>query len=342
MSKTAKAGIGMLVVVLCAVGFYFLYWTKTPTYSLNLIRESIQKHDVATFEKHVDMDSLYTKAVDDSIVAMDKIQGGDTLSNPFVAGFVQMLKPVAVEALKAATIAAVEGKDETTTETKKNDGSNFASGLRSKTDIEDATIKDVSTISNEGNEAVVAITLNNKKLGKDFTVNLKMAKLDDGTWKVKEVTNLVDFLVETDKAKKEKLAELNKPIQQELDTAITVSNASVEMQNDGNPFFASHWLLYKVDVANTTDKDIASFNVEVSAKDENNVVCKQTIIGHNATVLKAHTSLTGLTSQAELNQFIPDDNKIIKSKNVKQIEVKVVSITYADGTETKLLTKIPD
>ena len=99
-----KIGIGVIVAILCAVAFYFLYWIKTPVYSLNIIKESIQKHDTTTFEKHVDMDTLYVKAFDDSIVAMSRIQGDDTLSNPFAAGIIQMLKPTVVSALKQQTI----------------------------------------------------------------------------------------------------------------------------------------------------------------------------------------------------------------------------------------------
>lgn len=73
-SNAKKIGLGIVIAILCAIAFYFLYWIKTPAYSLNIIRESVEKHDVATFEKHVDMDTLYTKAFDDGIVAVDKIQ----------------------------------------------------------------------------------------------------------------------------------------------------------------------------------------------------------------------------------------------------------------------------
>ena len=60
-----KIGLGVVVAILCALAYYFLYWTKTPVYSANIIRESIAKHDVVTFEKHVDMDTLYGKGYDD-------------------------------------------------------------------------------------------------------------------------------------------------------------------------------------------------------------------------------------------------------------------------------------
>ena len=70
----------------------FLYWVRTPIYSINIIKEAVQKHDVATFERHVDMDTLYTKAFDDFLVATDKIEGKNSLNNPLAIGFSQMLK----------------------------------------------------------------------------------------------------------------------------------------------------------------------------------------------------------------------------------------------------------
>ena len=70
-----KIGIGIVIAVLCALAFYFLYWVKSPVYSLNIIKDSIQKHDVNTFEKHVDMDTLYGTLYNRALAA-DKDCGG--------------------------------------------------------------------------------------------------------------------------------------------------------------------------------------------------------------------------------------------------------------------------
>ncbi len=49
---------GLLVVVLCSLAFYFFYWTKTPQYSINLIREAVKTHNTEMFEQYVDLDNL--------------------------------------------------------------------------------------------------------------------------------------------------------------------------------------------------------------------------------------------------------------------------------------------
>ena len=196
-----KIGLGVVVAILCALAYYFLYWTKTPVYSANIIRESIAKHDVVTFEKHVDMDTLYGKGYDDAIIAIDRIEGNGISTNPFAMGILQMMKPAIVNELKAKTLEEIKGVDNGQS-SKKNQATKMAEGLQEKADVKNADFKDITVVSKEKGEAIVALTLHNKKFNKDFELKVKMAELQDGTWKLKEITNLVDFLVEVDKADK--------------------------------------------------------------------------------------------------------------------------------------------
>ena len=39
-SKLTKVLIGIAVIVIAVIGWYFLYFTKTPAYSLNLAKEA--------------------------------------------------------------------------------------------------------------------------------------------------------------------------------------------------------------------------------------------------------------------------------------------------------------
>ena len=196
-----KIGLGVVVAILCALAYYFLYWTKTPVYSANIIRESIAKHDVVTFEKHVDMDTLYGKGYDDAIIAIDRIEGNGISTNPFAMGILQMMKPAIVNELKAKTLEEIKGVDNWQS-SKKNQATKMAEDLQEKADVKNADFKDITVVSKEKGEAIVALTLHNKKFNKDFELKVKMAELQDGTWKLKEITNLVEFLVEVDKADK--------------------------------------------------------------------------------------------------------------------------------------------
>lgn len=341
MSKRQKQlGIGIILIILCAIAFYFFYWIKTPTYSLGIIKESIEKHDVATFEKHVDLDSLYTKGFDDLIVAADKIQGDNTLSNPLAAGFIQMLKQPVVAALKEETLHAIKGEKEDNAQKSENIADTFTKEMKSKSGLDSAAFKNASEISNDGKEAVVALTLHHQKFDTDFDVNIKMAKLDDGTWKVKEITNLVDVVVSLDKAEKEKIAELNKPLKEEMKAAISTSKESIDLYRGTNrrPMYRLHYEMY---FTNNTDKDIDKFTTLISVVDDDNQTYKQCPITFSQRLFKAHSSIP-LTYYDQLNPYSAKDKELINSLDGKKMIVDIVYIHYTDGTEMKLLTELPD
>ena len=66
--KKMLALISVLIIVLAGLGWYFLYFIKTPVYSLNIVREAIAKHDVNKFNKHVDVDNILANSICSSTV----------------------------------------------------------------------------------------------------------------------------------------------------------------------------------------------------------------------------------------------------------------------------------
>lgn len=347
-STQKKVGLALLFAIICGLAFYFFYWIKTPTYSLGLIRDSIQKHDVVTFEKHVDLDTLYNKGFNDAMIAMGKIEGNDIMSNPFAAGIIQMMKPAVVSALKEATLNTVKG-DTNTNQTQQDNNSNqqgvdtkaFSKNLESKSGMEDSTFSGATVISEENGEAIVAITLHNNKVDQDFKLNVKMTKLDDGSWRVKEITNLVDFLIAVDAAEKAKLAELNKPIREKIENSVALSNSTLTLANDGNPFFASYWWKNTITLKNNSSQAITSLVIKYSILDQNKAVKKEESLIYNKNAIAPNTDRT-LTSRMELNQFISEDNDMIKNPSNYAIAVEITSVKFADGTTTELLNKLPD
>lgn len=116
-------------------------------------------------------------------------------------GILQMIKPAIVNELKVKTLEEIKGVDNGQS-SKKNQATKMAEDLQEKADVKNADFKDITVVSKENGEAIVALTLHNKKFNKDFELKVKMAELQDGTWKLKEIINLVEFLVEVDKADK--------------------------------------------------------------------------------------------------------------------------------------------
>ena len=63
-------------------------------------------------------------------------------------------------------------------------------GLDKKTEI-----KNISVVSKDSGISIVAIKLHNNKIKNDFDVILKMNQLENGKWKVKEITNTIQVLL---------------------------------------------------------------------------------------------------------------------------------------------------
>ena len=100
MSKKKSIIAVLIAVIAIVLGWYFLYFTKTPVYSLNLARESVEKHDVVTFKKHVDVESIVGSGYDDFV----EVQMNDPLikDNPF-KGFVEVM----LKGLKSQIVPAL-------------------------------------------------------------------------------------------------------------------------------------------------------------------------------------------------------------------------------------------
>lgn len=337
-----KFGIAIIAAIICAVAFYFLYWIKTPVYSLGIIRDSIQKHDVATFEKHVDLDTLYAKGFDDAFIAYDKLQGDNLMSNPLAVGFVQMMKPAVVSGLKTKTLDSIKGEDDAAqAKALLGDSEQVVKDLKKSSGIDDSTFRDASVASSDGNEAIVAIKVHNNKIDKDFDLKVKMSKLDDGTWKVKELTNLVDFMLEVDAATKAKIAELNKPIQEKIQNFIAVTDTKLKFHFSHDWFSAYYSFNYGATLKNISDQKITGFSVKYIFKDQKGVACKEVVQPYGTKVLAPNEEIT-LTQTLRLNASSANDKKLISNPDKCSIVVEVKWIKFEDGTTIQMLDKLPD
>lgn len=203
MSKK-KTIIAILIAVIAIVlGWYFLYFTKTPVYSLNLARESVEKHDVVTFKKHVDVESIVGSGYDDFV----DVQMNDPLikDNPF-KGFAEVmlkgLKSQIVPALSQEIYNGIEKKSDDSNQNAKS--KEAANEVKEKTGVKDLEFKSIGSANIDGNSAIVPIIFSSKELNQDVTFDLLMKKLEDGTWQAIKVNNFKEYLDLVEKNEKNK------------------------------------------------------------------------------------------------------------------------------------------
>ncbi len=199
--------IAAIAVLLCALAWYFLYFTKTPAYSLELIRTALQKHDTAAFQKHVDLDAILPRAYDDLIAATLK-DDPRIKDNPFAAGIAAMFKQPLVAALKEGILLYIETGSPDKPEGQAPSGGNSpkikieSKTLAEKTGLKNATLKGIAYTKKDGKTATLGLTIYHPDLKETTVLDLKMRELDDGTWQAIEISNLQTYLAEIKKAQK--------------------------------------------------------------------------------------------------------------------------------------------
>ena len=187
-SSLMKKIILILALLLaCAAGWYFLYWSKTPAYAAAEIQQALKKKDLQLFKERVDLDKVYSSAVDDtaSYLASD-----GRPEHALAASLLKMLKKQAVNEMVRQTEIRF-------TENSEKDASGRAGKIMSASLGSAAlSLTDVLDVKEKDGKALVNVKVHDKKLDKDFTWQVLMEKDANGNWTAVKIVNLKDYLKE--------------------------------------------------------------------------------------------------------------------------------------------------
>ena len=187
-SSLMKKIILILALLLaCAAGWYFLYWSKTPAYAAAEIQQALKKKDLQLFKERVDLDKVYSSAVDDtaSYLASD-----GRPEHALAASLLKMLKKQAVDEMVRQTEIRF-------TENSEKDASGRAGKIMSASLGSAAlSLTDVLDVKEKDGKALVNVKVHDKKLDKDFTWQVLMEKDVNGNWTAVKIINLKDYLKE--------------------------------------------------------------------------------------------------------------------------------------------------
>lgn len=187
-SSLMKKIIPILALLLaCAAGWYFLYWSKTPAYAAAEIQQALKKKDLQLFKERVDLDKVYSSAVDDtaSYLASD-----GRPEHALAASLLKMLKKQAVDEMVRQTEIRF-------TENSEKDASGRAGKIMSASLGSAAlSLTDVLDVKEKDGKALVNVKVHDKKLDKDFTWQVLMEKDVNGNWTAVKIVNLKDYLKE--------------------------------------------------------------------------------------------------------------------------------------------------
>ncbi|WP_333594750.1 hypothetical protein, partial [Anaerospora hongkongensis] len=216
------------VIVIALLGYW--YWTKTPQYSLKLMQESVVKHDLAAFNKYVDIDSVTSRAIDQllELKLNDPKDVQDDTTKNFAAGLIKILKPQLVAVAKEEMKTFVE---KGTTELPDNQSANNPKMKELlNTGSGKAEFKGVAYTNKDGKIATVGLDMFYPKLNSTTVLEVKMREMD-GYWQIAEISNLASFMKKLEELETAKLAEINKQTIAEINSAIRLENITITKQS---------------------------------------------------------------------------------------------------------------
>jgi hypothetical protein len=319
-----------VVVIICLAFGGFMYYKRTPTYTFNLIRESVQKHDYEAFSRHVDTRSLVSAAYDDIIKQGLAEVGDDESVKELASSFAQMLKPGVVDALDNQVTQYVKTGDIEKKNQKPTDVEKAADGMVREMNLMKTTFKGVGKTRKEDGFSYVGIILHDKKVGQDFTLELQMKQLDDGTWKVLKINNLGEYLKAYQAAEEKKLAEINAPIQADIDHILQAGKVTGKLVSKDR-WGIQRLLLVTMDVTiDSETKAISEVTGTVKLTKDKDVLEKK----FRANI---KNNSKRIVVSFDLNPFLSKEERLLKSGvGGYSFEAAFTGIHFADGTSLEL------
>lgn len=179
--------IGLIVAL--AAGFYFGYWTKTPAYAAGEIQQALQKKDLQLFKERVNMEKVYSYAIDD---ILDKLKADNLPEHKIAAAIVKGLKQEIITEL----IHRTESSFEMETRQSKSFLDEPVESITAYAGSAALSMTDVLNVEEQGNSAIVKVKIHDKDLNKDFIWHVQMEKDINGSWTAVRVLNLKEYLKE--------------------------------------------------------------------------------------------------------------------------------------------------
>jgi hypothetical protein len=180
--------LGIVAICLCLGAGYMYYWMNTPAYAVGQIQEAVRSRDFQLLRSHVDLDKVYSYALDDTA---DLLENDGIPDHKTAASLIRGLKGPIVSELIHQTDLRFHGEKPGPSFLEKP-VEIFNSYMGSAT----LAITDIVNIEEHDGKAEASVKLHDKKLKKDFTWHLLMVKDVNNNWVVVKIENFQEYLKE--------------------------------------------------------------------------------------------------------------------------------------------------
>lgn len=154
------------------------------------------------------------------------------------------------------------------------------------------------------------------KLNSDVILELKMREMD-GYWQIAEINNLSAFMLKLEELEKNKLAELNKPIIDEMNAAVKIESIQVVPVNNG-PY--SKAVRFPTNITFLSPKDIKEIGMLIEVKNQEGKILFKNIMQSAGSTYPGKVST--INWGKEKNPFIKSDADLFNTP-VNKLTVQI-------------------
>lgn len=349
--RTFPLTIGLSIVGgVAAVGLAgWYYWTGTVYYSLHQIRQAVTRHDRYLFEKHVDLDNLTRRFIDDALaVFTDELQQEVTgawqqMATTIGMTVIQLLKPRLIEEVRQAVIRGVESGS-------LKQGDIWPAHRSDNEQVNDVIVEFVSNMPKAkplqlgpihvfGSSAMVELTVQPEDQLPPQTLHVRLVRTPERYWRATDIDNTKDIMAALKKSEEQRLELANQPIRQALDGLITVVTVSTEQGL--NAWGTGKDVMLVLRLKNTSPRTIQAFVAHVVINDLTGARLHQVDVAGNNPI--APGEIKEQTWSLGLNLLDDVDQQLYAAASTALIfKTQVQKVVFADGQAIKLAESLQE
>ena len=320
-----------ILIVAIAIGAFLGYSQikKTPSSAIKIVRNTINEHNVEEFHRLVDVDNILDNAAD--TILTEKLNENTTAYSVQQVAEVynNQMKPDFLNVTKSAT-----GKI-----TFPNPIQTDAQRWLKHSEMDSCIIESMGKPVYTGDSATAVVYFKNTNLKFTFELKLDLEKIDKKTWKIVGVKGFEDYNKSLKRALDKKLDYLNTPIRAKMDDIIKIQELNARIgEGDEYGFSQTLKIAMKADVK--SDKPLSKILGHILVDDgeerENSAPFTIDMAYHPQ-------GLQTFNIDKVLNPFVRGDVNIMKhGMRRSQLSAEIDEIIFLDGTNIKVMDKLPD
>ncbi len=203
----------VVIVLLVAGAGVFLYQRahrQTPEYALSEIRTSLDKHDMKTFERYVDLNNVLESSYPglmEGLIESETMMPDDAKNA--MDDIIRMMKDPVLTNFKSNIEQYIATGKWTQEKNEKNEaaGTNEASELLRRSGLNQLEFRNIEGINptDNKNTVIANILTYQHETGLEFVFEAVLSKDEEGLWRVTEIRNFKDFILAVSQARRAQL-----------------------------------------------------------------------------------------------------------------------------------------